>query len=216
MGIAIRIVPALAARFPGRGLGTGARKWGKTSDEHRNFVYLTLGLLGFALVACLVRTGGYALRLEPALYAVPLMVVALAAVHAARRLAPDEPDARRLALLRFGGYVLSGLAFALDFSQPPASSAVFSANTLAVSILGLALYASSLSIERHPAFLYMAIGAIVAGRVGAQYFPGRAAARDRRGSPTICSVIRISCRYRSARSSASFPTRPSRFCRSGS
>ena len=84
--------------------------------------------------------------------------------------APDEPDARRLALLRFGGYVLSGLAFALDFSQPPTSSAVFSANTLAVSILGLALYASSLTIERHPAFLYMAIGAIVAGRVGAQYF----------------------------------------------
>ena len=49
----------------------GARRWGDTSNEHREFVYMMLGLLGFALVACLVRTGAYALRLDAALYGLP-------------------------------------------------------------------------------------------------------------------------------------------------
>ena len=68
--------PALV--FLGAVWALGARRWGSTDDEHRQFAYLVLGLLGFALVACLVRTGIYALRLEPPFYAVPLMVVAIA------------------------------------------------------------------------------------------------------------------------------------------
>ena len=156
--------------FLGAVWGLGVRRWGETSEQHRDFVYMALGLLGFALLACLARSGGYALRLDGALYGLPVMLIALSCVHVARQLVPDEPDRDRLAFLRLGGYALSGLAFALVLAGPPAASAVYSANTLAVSLLGLGLYAGSLKRDRHPAFLYMAVGAIVAGRLGAHYF----------------------------------------------
>ena len=56
--------PALV--FLGAVWALGARRWGSSDDEHRQFAYMILGLLGFALVACLVRTGAYALRLAAA------------------------------------------------------------------------------------------------------------------------------------------------------
>ena len=96
----------------------GLRRWGDSDDDHRQFAILMLGLLGFAFLACTIRIGAYAMRLEPALYAVPVMLGAIAAVNASRRLAPYDPDSRRLALIRFGGYVLSGLGFALALSPP--------------------------------------------------------------------------------------------------
>jgi hypothetical protein len=148
----------------------GARRWEETSEGHRGYVYMVLGLLGFALMACLIRTGGYALRLEAPLYGLPIMLVAIAGVHAARRLVDDEPDARRLALLRLGSYALSGLAFALVLASPPDSDPLFSANTLAVSALGLCLYGAALRVERRPVFLYLTVGALVAARLGAHYF----------------------------------------------
>ena len=72
--------------FLGAVWALGARRWGDTSKEHRDFVYMMLGLLGFALVACLVRTGAYALRLDAPLYGLPVMLVAISCVHTARRL----------------------------------------------------------------------------------------------------------------------------------
>ncbi len=148
----------------------GARRWGSSSREQLDFVYMMLGLLGFALVSCLFRTGYYALRLETSLYALPLMVGAISCVHTARRLVPYESDAQRLALMRLGGYALSGLAFALVLAGNAVPSALGSGNSLAVAVLGLILYATSLRDDRHPAFLYMALGAVVAGRYGAHYF----------------------------------------------
>ncbi len=148
----------------------GLRRWGDSDDDHRQFAILMLGLLGFAFLACTIRIGAYAMRLEPALYAVPVMLGAIAAVIASRRLAPYDPDVRRLAWIRFGGYVLTGLAFALALSPPRTPSAIFSANTVAASLLGFALYAAALRRDRHPAFLYLAIAALVAARVGAHYF----------------------------------------------
>jgi tetratricopeptide (TPR) repeat protein len=148
----------------------GARQWGTSSDQHRRFATLMLGLLGFALLACLIRTGVYALQLKPALYAVPVMVIAIACVHAARRLAPHEPDPQSLALLRFGGYVLSGLSFALALASPLVHSPLYSGNTLAVGLLGFGLYAASLWVTRLPAFLYLALGALAAARLGMHYF----------------------------------------------
>jgi tetratricopeptide (TPR) repeat protein len=148
----------------------GRRRWGSSSREHLDFVYMMLGLLGFALVSCLFRTGYYALRLETSLYALPLMVGAIACVHTARRLVPYEPNGERLALMRLGGYALSGLAFALVLAGNAAPRALYSGNSLAVALLGLILYAASLRDDRHPAFLYMAVAAIVAGRWGAHYF----------------------------------------------
>ena len=156
--------------FLGAVWALGAWRWGETNKEHREFVTMMLGLLGFALAACLVRTGAYALRLEAPLYGLPVMLIAISCVHTARRLVAYEPDMERLAFLRFGGYGLSLLAFALVLASPPVTSAVFSANTLAVAILGFVLYVASLRAERHPAYLYLAVGAVVAGRLAAHYF----------------------------------------------
>ena len=122
----------------------GARRWGETSEIQRDFSYLTFGLLGFALVACLIRTGAYALRLDAALYALPVMLIGVSAIHAVRQLRADEPDAQRLAIMRPGGYGLSGLAFALSLAGPPAESAVHSGNIFAVACVGLVLYATAL------------------------------------------------------------------------
>ncbi len=161
---------APAVVFLGAVWAVGARQWGASREEHRQFATLVLGLLGLAGLACVIRIGVHVLDLEPAFYAVPVMLAAISCVHAARRLAPYETDARRIAMIGLGGYALSGLAFALSLASPPIHSAVFSGNTIAVSVLGFALYVSSLREKRQPVFLYLAIGAIVAARVGAHYF----------------------------------------------
>jgi tetratricopeptide (TPR) repeat protein len=148
----------------------GRRRWGESDDADRQFAILVLGLLGFAFLACTIRIGAYALRLEPALYAVPVMLGAIATVNMARRLAPYETDARRVSGIRFAGYVLSGLSFALALAPPPAPSALFSANTVVAALLGFTLYAAALQRERHPAFLYLSLAALMAARVGAHYF----------------------------------------------
>jgi hypothetical protein len=147
----------------------GRRRWGESDEAHRQFAILVLGLLGFAFLACTIRIGAHALNLEPALYAVPVMLGAIATVSVARRLAPYETDARRVSGIRYAGYVLSGLAFALAMT-PPTRSALFSGNTVAASLLGFALYAAALWRERQPAFLYLSLAALVAARVGAHYF----------------------------------------------
>ena len=161
---------APAAVFLGAACCIGLRRWGDSEESHRRFAILALGLLGFAFLACTVRIGAHALRLEPALYAVPVMLGAIATVIAARRLAPYGADTRRVSGIRFGGYVLSGLAFALAMTPPPIPSALFSADAVVASLLGFGLYAAALRRERHPAFLYLSIAALVAARVDAQYF----------------------------------------------
>ncbi len=147
----------------------GARRWGETSKDQRDFSYMTFGLLGFALIACLVRTGAYALRLDASLYALPVMIIAVSAVLAVRRLGSYEPDAQRLAMMRLGGFGLSGLAFALSLAGPPTESAVHSGNIFAVACVGFFLYVTALRNSRHPAFLYLAIAAVAVGRIGAHY-----------------------------------------------
>ena len=148
----------------------GLRRWAESDGGERDFAVLALGLLGFAFLACAIRTGAYALRLEPSLYAVPVMLGAIATVHAARRLAPYESDLRRLAGIRYAGYVVSGLAFALAMATAPAASALSSGNVVVVGLLGFVLYGAALRRERHPAYLYLAMAALVAARVGAHYF----------------------------------------------
>jgi tetratricopeptide (TPR) repeat protein len=156
--------------FLGSVWALGARRWGRSDVEHREFAYLMLGLLGFALVSCLFRTGVYALRLDASYYGIPLVLGAISLVHASRGLAPYEPIVRRLALLRLAGYALSGLAFAVALARPAFDTALECGNILAVSILALVLYATSLRFDRNPAFLYLSFGAVAIGRLGAQYF----------------------------------------------
>ena len=148
----------------------GKRQWGSSQAEHREYVFTMFGVLGFALFSCLIRAGAYVLRLDAALYALPAMLGAISVVVACRRLAPFEPDKKRLALYELGGYSLSALAFALAFSSHYGTSASFSANIVAVSALGVALYSVALWNNRHPAFLYFALGSYLSIRVGLWYF----------------------------------------------
>ncbi len=161
---------APAVVFLGAVWAVGVRRWGNSADEHRRFATLVLGLLGFAALACLIRIGVHVLELEPAFYGVPVMLAAIACVHGARKLAPYEPDAQRVALIELGGYALSGLSFAMAMAGPPLQSAALSGNTIAVGLLGFGLYAVSIRKTRRPVFLYLAIGALVFTRVGAHYF----------------------------------------------
>lgn len=134
----------------------------------RETTYFALALLTFACLTGLVRTGVFALRLEPTLYAVPVMLLAAGSVHAAGRLGRFEPDPRPAAWLRFGGLALSGLGFALALARP--EGAVYSGSTLAAALIGLGLYAALLGKERHPAYIYFGFGALVVAYFGLYYF----------------------------------------------
>ena len=132
--------------------------------------YFVLGIFVFAFLTGAIRTGVFALELVPALYAVPLMVVAIACVHTARRMGKFDPDPAHEAWLNYGGLVASGLAFALALARPPGLSALYSGNLLAVAVMGLALYAALLIVKRHPAYLYLGFGALFLAYFGAFYF----------------------------------------------
>ena len=132
--------------------------------------YLESGLLGFAFLSGVARTGAAVLHLNAPLYAIPALLASVAAVSTARAIAPIEKDRRLVLLFQQGGLTLSALAFALALARPPGPSALFSGNTLAVAVLGLALYATSLRATRQPAFLYAGFGALVVAYFGAFYF----------------------------------------------
>jgi hypothetical protein len=137
-------------------------------DERRETTYFALGLLTFALVTGLVRTGVFALGLTPTLYAVPVMVLAVGCVHAAGRVDRFDHDPRHEAWLRFAGLSLSGLGFALALARP--EGAVYSGSTLAAALMGLGLYSVRLRRERHPSYIYFAFGALFVAYFGAFYF----------------------------------------------
>src|SRR5262249_4892624 len=120
-----------------------------------------LALFAFALLTVVLRTGVFVLELAPAFYALPVMAAAVACVQTSRTLARFDPDPARADWLRLGGLALSALAFALALTRPPGLSPVDSGNTLAVALMGLGLYASLLSREREPAYLYLTFGALV-------------------------------------------------------
>ena len=151
-------------------LGLRLRNWEPSDLANRWFGNLLLGLLGFALVTSLVRTGVYALEIPPSLHAVPVMFIALGCVHGARWISAYEPDVRQVALMRLGGHILAGLAFALALARPPETSALFSGNTLAVAVLGLLLFGGSLRAERQPAYLYLGFAAFFLSYFGAYHF----------------------------------------------
>ncbi|WP_074317585.1 tetratricopeptide repeat protein [Singulisphaera sp. GP187] len=143
----------------------------ESDDEHRDFAYFSLGLLTFAFLSGLLRTAA-AIKpeLHPCLFAVPVMLTAIAFVHTAYHQVRYEKDRRRILLMRFGGLILSALAFALALSRPPGLSALYSGNILATALLGLGLYGALLRVYRQPAYLYFAFGSLFLGYFGAFYF----------------------------------------------
>lgn len=143
----------------------------ESDEEHREFAYFSLGLLTFAFLSGLLRTAAVMKPgLHPCLFAVPVMLTAIAFVHTAYHQARYEKDRRRILLMRFGGLILSALAFSLALSRPPGLSSLYSGNILATALLGLGLYGASLRTYRHPAYLYFAFGALFLGYFGAFYF----------------------------------------------
>jgi hypothetical protein len=144
----------------------------KEGDPGRaDHAYLGFGLLAFAFLAGVLRTGGLVLHLVPALYAVPTMLGAIAGVSTARAVASIEKDRRLIVLFQQGGLTLSALAFALALARPGGpSTALYSGNILAVALLGLALYATSLRATRLPAYLYGGFAALFVAYFGTFYF----------------------------------------------
>ncbi len=140
------------------------------NPETMEATYLSLGLLAFAFVSGLIRTGNFALGLAPTLYALPVMTAALACAGTSARLDRFDSDAKRKTWIRFAGLVLSGLAFAAALARPPGPSALYSGNTLATALIGLLLYAALLRAERLPPYLYFSFGALLVAYFGAFYF----------------------------------------------
>jgi tetratricopeptide (TPR) repeat protein len=130
-------------------------------------LYFALGLLTFYFLGTVARVGGYVLHLPPSLYAVPVIVAAVAGVRVAEGLARLGRDRRPVAFLRFAAFVLSAVAFAMALARPPGPSALFSGNTLATALIGLYLYVRCLCLERRPAYLYAGFAALFLAYFGA-------------------------------------------------
>ena len=94
--------------------------------------------------------GAYAMRLDPALYAMPAMLGAISADVGLEAARPFEPDTRRLAILRLGGFSLSALAFALALSRSHIPTVLSGLNLLTTGLLGAALYVASLRCAAAP------------------------------------------------------------------
>ncbi|MDR3637438.1 MAG: tetratricopeptide repeat protein [Isosphaeraceae bacterium] len=143
----------------------------ETADQEREFTYVALILLSLAFLSGAIRTGVYVLRpVAPCLFAVPVMLLAMACVHTAHHLGRFEKDVRHPRLLRFGGTLLAILAFALALSRPPGASVLLSGNTLGTAVLGLVLFATMLRAYRQPAFLYLGFASLFVGYFGAYDF----------------------------------------------
>ena len=145
-------------------------------------------------------------------------MLAVACVHAAGRLHRFDPDPKHAAWMKFGGLVLSGLAFALSLARP--EGAVYSGSTLVTAILGLGLYAALLIEERHPSYLYFGFGACAfpslfrcllfhEGFDGRRRAKRRTSARLRPNSPSPSSRSTDSC------SAPHWPCFPSGFADAG-
>ena len=141
-----------------------------TEDGQREVTYGALGLFAFAFLTGVARTGGFVLHLPPALYAIPVMVTGVACVVTSLRASRFDPDPTRATWLRLGGLGVTALGFALALARPPDVSPLYSGNTLATALIGLALYALLLWRERHPAYLYLGFGALFLAYFGAFYF----------------------------------------------
>lgn len=167
-GLAVFVLPGVV--FLGAVAWLGRRVVVKGWSGPAGLAYLEFGLLAFAFLSGVARTGAAVLHLASPFYAVPAMLAAIAGVTTARAVGSFEKDRRVILSLQQGGLALSALAFALALARPPGPSPLTSGNTLAVALLGLALYASNLRATRQPAYLYGGFAALVVAYFGSIYF----------------------------------------------
>ncbi len=160
---------ALAAACEWLAAWLASRGTGDTADED-DAPYFAFGLLVFFDVCVIVRIGGSVLGVLPTLYALPAMLIALAAIRVAEGLRASGHPERPVALLRLAGYAFSALAFALAMARPEGRIPLYSGNTLTTAVLGLFLYCRSLWRERRPVFLYAAFAALFLAYFGTNTF----------------------------------------------
>jgi hypothetical protein len=156
---------------------------GEPSEERFEATYFALALLSFAFVTGLVRAGVFALDLPATLYALPVMLAAVATARAGIRAPRFDPEPKHGRWLTFAALVLSGVGLALALAQPP-GSILYRTNTLGASLIALGLYATLLVVEQRPPFVYLSFGAFVVA-----YFAAYAVAADYI-RPLIVSVAR--------------------------
>ncbi len=147
-----------------------ARKRSLDKADESDAPYFAIGLLAFYFACAIGRVGGYVLHLTPTLFSLPAMLAAWAAVRVSEGLADAGHPQRPVALVRLSGYALSALAFALGMARPEVNDAIYSGNTLATALVGLALYARALMKERRPAYLYAGFAALFLAYFGTHTF----------------------------------------------
>ena len=134
------------------------------------------------------------------------MLIAIAGVHTARILVSDEPDRQRLALMRFAGYGLSGLAFALVTRERRRQRRSSRARTPWRSLFwgwpSMSRRCARIAIRRFS--IWPSAPSPRAAWAHSTFWPS-ACTRSKRPCGN-CLVIPIACLSRSGRSWASCPT----------
>jgi hypothetical protein len=169
-GYAALVISGLV--FAGAVWRLNTRRRSEAEADQRSFAGFALGLLAYGFLFGMLRTALWVLPPVPTLYALPVMLAAIAAAHTAHHFPRLDGRERDAALLRWVAHLLAGAAFALALARPPEPSALYSGNTLATALLGLALFATALRLYRRPAYLYAAFGALFVAYFGAGYFIG--------------------------------------------
>ena len=165
--IAASCVYAASAEWLGWWLG---RNRAPDKSAESDAPYFAFGLLTFFFACAVGRIGGYLLGLPPTLFALPTMLAAASAVRVADGLRAAGREGRPVAMLRLAGYSTSALAFALALAKPFGVNPLYSGNTVAAAMVGLALYARALARERKPAYLYAAFAALFLAYFGVHAF----------------------------------------------
>ncbi len=142
-------------------------------EEDPSGPYFALGLLGFTYAWSIIRIGVFVLEIgwsDATLYALPVMLGALACFWSADGIKEIAASARSAALLKYGGFVLSALGFALALAKPSTYQALYSGNTLITALVGLGIYGRTLRLERKPVYLYVSFAALFVAYFGAYDF----------------------------------------------
>ena len=129
------------------------------------------GVLGFALFSCLIRAARTCCAWTRHSMRCPRC---LAGSRWCWRAAVSPRSSRTRSVWRcyeLGGYVLSGLAFALAYFGPVRLVGQLQREHRCRRVTGNCCFTrSALWNDRHPAFLYLALGAYLSVRVGLWYF----------------------------------------------
>jgi hypothetical protein len=164
----------------------GAYRRPSARERSEGGMLLALGLLTYVYVFGALRSDLFVLNLDPALHALPAMLVAVAALYVQRRPWVARDPGGRVEVLRLIGFLLVGGAFALLLAGHAEPSALTSANRFVTALLGAGLFVATLQATRRPGYLYLTLAALLIAGSGARYFlAGLFAASE----ATVCRLL---------------------------